>query len=61
MRVYQKAVEERRFHLHEAQVKANTGLRPQLDVYITQAELQRAQLHLVDASNSEARRGGRFR
>ncbi len=53
VRVYQKAVEERRFHLHEAQVKANMGLRPQLDVYITQAELQRAQLHLVDASNSE--------
>lgn len=51
--VYQKAVEERRYHLHEAQVKAKAGLRPQLDVYLTEAELQRAQLHLVDAVNSE--------
>jgi outer membrane protein TolC len=51
--VYRKAVEERQFHLHEAQVKAKAGLRPQLDVYITRAELQRAQLHLVDATNSE--------
>ncbi|MGH7878291.1 MAG: TolC family protein, partial [Candidatus Binataceae bacterium] len=44
VRVYEKAVEERKFHLHEAQVKASSGLRPQLDVYVTQAEVQRAQL-----------------
>ncbi|MGH7839614.1 MAG: TolC family protein [Candidatus Binataceae bacterium] len=54
VRVYEKAVEERKFHLHEAQVKASAGLRPQLDVYVTQAEVQRAQLHLVDARNSVA-------
>jgi outer membrane protein TolC len=49
VRVYEKAVEERRYHLHQAKVKADAGLRPQLDVYLTQAEVQRAQLHLVDA------------
>jgi outer membrane protein len=54
VRVFEKAVEERQFHLHEAEVKAKSGLRPQLDVYVTQAEVQRAQLHLVDARNSEA-------
>lgn len=54
VRVYEKAIEERRYHLHEAQVKANAGLRPQLDVYLTDAELQRAQLHLVDARNAES-------
>ena len=52
--VYQKAVEQREYHLHEAQVKAAAGLRPQLDVYVTQAELERAQLDLVDAQNVHA-------
>jgi len=51
IRVYEKALEQRQFHLHEAEVKANAGLRPQLDVYVTQAEVERAQLHLVDARN----------
>ena len=54
VRVFEKAVEERQFHLHEAQVKAEAGLRPQLDMYVTEAEVERAQLHLVDARNSEA-------
>jgi outer membrane protein len=54
VRVYEKAVEQRQYHLHEAQVKANAALRPQLDVYVTQAELERAQLHLVDARNAVA-------
>jgi outer membrane protein len=53
VRVYEKAVEERKYHLHEAEVKAQAGLRPQLDVYLTRAEVQRAQLHLVDAHNAE--------
>lgn len=52
IRVYEKAVEQREFHLHEAQVKASAGLRPQLDVYVTQAEVERAQLNLVDARNA---------
>ena len=54
IRVFEKAVEERKIHFHEAQVKSAAGLRPQLDNYVTQAELQRAQLFLVDAQNSEA-------
>ncbi len=54
VRVFEKAVEERQFHLHEAEIKAKAGLRPQLDIYVTQAEVQRAQLHLVDARNAEA-------
>lgn len=51
--VYQKALEQRQYHLHEAQVKANAGLRPQLDTYVTEAEVERAQLHLVDARNDD--------
>ena len=51
--VYEKAVEQRQYHLHEAQVKANAGLRPQLDTYVTGAEVERAQLHLVDARNED--------
>ncbi|MGH7906187.1 MAG: TolC family protein, partial [Candidatus Binataceae bacterium] len=54
VRVYEKAVEQRKFHLHEAKVKAKAGLRPQLDVYVTRAEVQRAQLHLVEANNAQA-------
>ncbi len=54
IRVYVKAVEQRQYHLHEAQVKASAGLRPQLDVYVTEAEVERAQLHLIDARNNYA-------
>jgi outer membrane protein len=54
VRVFEKAVEERKYHLHEAKVKADAGLRPQLDVYLTEAEVQRSQLHLVDARNAAA-------
>jgi outer membrane protein len=53
-RVYEKAVEEdRKSHLQEAQVKANARLKPQYDVYLTEAQLDRAQLDLVDARNAE--------
>ena len=54
VRVYEKAVEQRQFHLHEAQVKTKAGLRPELDVFVTQAELERAQLNLVQAQNATA-------
>ncbi len=54
VRVYEKAVEQRQYHLHEAQVKASAALRPELDVYVTKAELERAQLRLVDARNQVA-------
>jgi len=53
-RVYDKALEQRQYHLHEAQVRAAAGLRPELDVYVMQAEVERAQLHLVDARNADA-------
>jgi outer membrane protein len=49
VRVYEKAIEQRRFHLHEAQVKAAAKLRPDVDIYVAEAELQRAELRLVDA------------
>jgi outer membrane protein len=52
--VYEKAVEEdRKSHLQEAQVKANAKLKPQYDVYLTEAQLERAQLDLVNARNAE--------
>jgi outer membrane protein len=54
VKVYEKAVEQRKYHLHEAMVKARAGLRPQLDVYVTEAEVQRAQLRLVEARNDQA-------
>jgi outer membrane protein len=54
VRVYEKAVEQRQYHLHEAEVKASSGLRPQVDVYVTKAELERARLRLVDARNAVA-------
>jgi outer membrane protein len=54
IRVYEKAIEQRRYHLHEAEVKANAGLRPQIDVYVMRAEVERAQLDLTDARNSHA-------
>lgn len=54
IRVYEQGVEQRQYHLHEAQVRSDAGLRPQIDVFVTQAELERAQLGLVDARNSYA-------
>lgn len=59
VRVYEQAVEQRQYHLHEAQVRSSAGLRPQIDVFVTQAELERAQLGLVNARNSyeDARAG----
>ena len=54
IRVYGQGVEQRKYHLHEAEVKASAGLRPQLDIYVTRAEVERAQLNLVSARNSYA-------
>ena len=54
VRVYEKAVEQRQAHLHEAKVRSAAGLRPALDIYVTDAELERAELHLVDARNAQA-------
>ncbi len=54
VKVFQQAVAQRREHRHEAQVKAEAGLKPEIDTYTAQAELERAKLHLVDARNALA-------
>ena len=51
VKVYQKATDQRQEHLHEAEVYAQSDLRPQMDVYLTRADLGRAQLELVRAHN----------
>jgi len=47
-------VTQRTEHLKEVQVKAQAGLKPEIDIYIAQAELSRSELHLVDARNGVA-------
>jgi len=54
VRVFEKAVAQREEHLHEAEVKAQAGLKPEIDTYTAKAELARAKLHLVDARNEFA-------
>jgi outer membrane protein len=54
VKVFERAVEQRREHLNEARVKAKAGLRPEIDGYTAEAELARSQLHLVDARNAAA-------
>ncbi|MGO9059361.1 MAG: TolC family protein [Candidatus Binataceae bacterium] len=54
VRVYEKAVEQRQVHLHAAEVRTKAALRPELDVFVTRAELERAQLNLVQARNATA-------
>ncbi len=50
VKVYEQAVTQRQEHLQEVQVKAKAGLKPEIDIYTAQAELARAQTHLVDAT-----------
>jgi len=50
--VYEKAVAQREEHLHEADVKARVGLKPEIDVYTAKSELARAQMNLADARNN---------
>jgi len=52
VKVYDKAVAQRQEHVHEAEVKSQAGLKPEIDVYTTKAELARAKLNLVDARNA---------
>jgi outer membrane protein len=54
VKVFQKAVEQRQEHLHEAQLLAQADLKPQIDVYTTQAQLSRSQLDLIRAQNANA-------
>jgi outer membrane protein len=54
VRVFDKAVAQRAEHVREAEVKAQAGLKSEIDTYTTKAELARAKLHLVDAQNEVA-------
>ncbi|HEY6395583.1 MAG TPA: TolC family protein [Candidatus Binataceae bacterium] len=51
VKVFEKAVAQRNEQLHAAQVKADAGLVPQIDVYTAQAELARAKVARLDAQN----------
>lgn len=54
VKVYDEAVTQRREHLHDAEVKAKAGLKPEIDVFTAKSELARAELNLVDARNAAA-------
>ena len=54
IKVYEKSVEQRQEHLHEARLMAQAELKPQIDVYTTQAQLARSQLDLIRARNAAA-------
>jgi len=54
LKVYEKAADERQEQLHEARLMAQADLKPQIDVYTTQAQLARAQLDLIRAQNAGA-------
>ncbi len=54
IKVYEKSVEQRQEHLHEARLMAQAELKPQIDVYTTKAQLSRAQLDLIRARNAGA-------
>ena len=54
VKVFDQAVAQRQEHLHEAEVKAEAGLKPEIDTYTAKAALARAKLHLVDAHNAVA-------
>lgn len=54
VKVYNQAIVQRSEHLREAQVFATNNLRPEIDVYVTKAQLSRSRLHLVQAHNQAA-------
>jgi len=54
VKVYETAVTQRTAHLREAEVKAEAGLKPEIDVSTAEADLARAQLDLVNAKNAAA-------
>ncbi|HTF36157.1 MAG TPA: TolC family protein [Myxococcota bacterium] len=54
VKVYEQAVTQREEHLKAVKVKAQAGLKPEIDTFTAQAELSRAELHLVDARNAAA-------
>lgn len=55
VRIFAKAVVQRREQLHAAQVKAKAGLTSEIDVYTARAALERARTHLLDARNNVAK------
>jgi outer membrane protein len=54
VKVFEKAVEQRQIHVHEARLMSQAELKPAIDVYTTQAQLSRSQLDLIRAQNAEA-------
>jgi len=54
IKVYEKAVEQRTEQLHDAKVKAEASLTPQIDVLTAQAALARAKTNLLVASDEQA-------
>ncbi len=52
--VFEQAIAQREEQVHEAQVKAAAGLKPEIDVYTAQAALARMRLGLVNAQNAAA-------
>jgi outer membrane protein len=52
IKVYEKAVEQRQEHVHESRLMAQAELKPEIDVYTTQAQLSRSQLDLIRARNA---------
>lgn len=54
VRVYEQAIAQRQEDVHDAEVKARAGLKPEIDVVTAQAALARAQRQLVDARTAAA-------
>jgi outer membrane protein len=54
VKVYEEAVNQRTERLNAVKLKAQAGLKPEIDIYTANAELARAKLHLVDARNGAA-------
>jgi outer membrane protein len=54
IKVYDKAVDQRTEQLHDAKVKAEADLTPQIDVLTAQAALARAHSNLLEASDDQA-------
>jgi outer membrane protein len=54
IKVYEKAVEQRSEQLHDAKVKAEADLAPQIDVVTAQAALTRSRTNLLEASDDRA-------
>lgn len=54
VRVFEQAIHQREEDVHDAEVKAKAGLKPEIDVVTAQAALARARRQLVDAQNAAA-------